>query len=313
MADAPLVAGSFASEGPGAGNFGATATMAYDLLIRGPLRSRLWFDPIATVSSTNQSHEGAAVKFTFAGDLAAATTPLSETVDVETVGITPTTLNVYMAEYGNAAMTTARLRGQTHTPVDPIAAERISRNAALTVDTLARTALEATTNAVTDTAANLSAGDIRSSYVNLQENNVEPWDGEYYLAFIHPRQALDLKAATGTADWRAPNVYGGDSQGKIMNGEIGAFEGFRFIVTNRVSTGGSGGTGTFNSLFVGKEALAKAYSHAPGFGPMPGVVLGEVVDRLKRFQPVGWYWLGGYKVFRNECVRKVITRSSLGV
>jgi hypothetical protein len=41
--------------------------------------------------------------------------------------------------------------------------------------------------------------------------------------------------------------------------------------------------------------------------------MGEVTDKLKRFQPVGWYWLGGYKVFRNECVREVITRSSLGV
>ena len=287
-------------------------TTAYDLAIRLPLRSRLWFDPIATVASTNQSHRGASVTFTFTGDLAAATTPLTETTDVDAVAISDTTNNVTMTEYGNAVVTTAKLRGTSHTPVDPIAAERISRNAALTIDTLARTALEATTNSVSDTGANLSASDVRASYVNLSENNVEPWDGEFYLAFIHPRQALDLKAATDLAGWRAPQVYGSD-QRKIMNGEIGEFEGFRFIVTNRVSTAGSGATGTFNSLFVGAEALAKAYSSAPGFGPQPGVVMGEITDKLKRFQPVGWYWLGGYKVFRNECVREVITRSSLGV
>lgn len=288
-------------------------TTAYDLAIRKPLRSRLWFDPIATVSSTNQSHRGASVTFTFTGDLAAATTPLTETADVDAVAISDSTNNVTMTEYGNAVVTTAKLRGQAHTPVDPIAAERISRNAALTVDTLARTALEATTNVVTDTAANLSAGDIRSAFVNLRENNVEPWDGEFYLAFIHPRQALDLRAATGEANWRAPSVYSGTQTRELLNGEIGEFEGFRFVVTNRISTAGSGGTGTFNSLFIGQEGLAKAFSSAPGFGANPGVVMGEVTDKLKRFQPVGWYWLGGYKVFRNECVRKVITRSSLGV
>jgi N4-gp56 family major capsid protein len=298
--------------GPGAGNMGAVATQTYDLLIRKPLRSRLWFDPVATISSTSQSHRGASVTFTFAGDLSAAVTPLSEVVDVDAVGLSNSTNNIQMTEYGNAVVTTAKLRGMTHTPVDPIAAERISRNAALTIDTLARTALEATTNLVTDTAANLSAGDLRSAYVNLVENNVEPVDGEFYLAFIHPRQALDLRAATAITDWRAPQVYGTD-QSKLYNGEIGAYEGFRVIVTNRVSTSGSGPTGTFNTLFMGSEGLAKAYSSAPGFGPMPSVVMGEVTDKLRRFQPVGWYWLGGYKVFRNEAVRRVVTRASLGV
>lgn len=311
MPDVLSVVGTVTT-GPGAGNMGNVATQTYDLLIRQPLRSRLWFDPIATVSTTSQSHRGASVTFTFAGDLAVATTPLTETADVDAVGLSNSQLNVTMTEYGNAVVTTAKLRGMAFTPVDPIAAERISRNAALTIDTLARTALEATTNVVTDTAANLTAGDIRSAYVNLRENNVDPVDGEFYLAFIHPRQALDLRAATATTDWRAPQVYSGDAS-RIYNGEIGAFEGFRFIVTNRVSTGGSGATGTFNSLFVGAEGLAKAYSSAPGFGAMPGVVMGEVTDKLRRFQPVGWYWLGGYKVFRNEAVRKVITRSSLGV
>jgi N4-gp56 family major capsid protein len=287
-------------------------TTAYDLMIRKPLRSKLWFDPIATIASTKQSHRGASVTFTFTGDLAAATTPLTETADVDAVAVSDSINNVTMTEYGNAVVTTAKLRGQTHTAVDPIAAERISRNAALTIDTLARTALEATTNTVPDTTANLTADNVRSAFVNLDENNVDRWDGEFYLAFIHPRQALDLRAATAVADWRAPQVYGTD-QRKIFTGEIGEFEGFRFIVTNRVSTAGAGPTGTFNSLFIGAEALAKAFSSAPGFGSMPSVVVGEVTDKLKRFQPVGWYWLGGYKVFRNESVREVITRSSLGV
>jgi len=290
---------------------GGATNIAYDLMIRKPLRAKLFFDPVATISSTKQSHNGASVTFFFTADLAAAVTPLTETADVDAVAISDTILNVAMAEYGNAVVTTAKLRGQTSVAVDPVAAERIARNAAISIDTLARTAMEATTNSVADTTLNLTAGDVRSNYVNLVENFVDPWDGEFYLAFIHPRQALDLRAATALSDWRAPQVYNGLTR-PLMTGEIGEFEGFRFIVTPRVSTTGSGPTGTFKSLWLGSEALAKAFSRAPGFSAMPSVVLGEVTDKLKRFQPVGWYWLGGYKVFRSAACRQYITRSSLG-
>ena len=58
---------------------------------------------------------------------------------------------------------------------------------------------------------------------------------------------------------------------------------------------------------MGAEALAKAYSSAPGFGATPRTVVSPVVDKLRRFASVGWYWLGGYKVFRDEAIVKLDT------
>jgi hypothetical protein len=37
-----------------------------------------------------------------------------------------------------------------------------------------------------------------------------------------------------------------------------------------------------------------------------------VVDVLQRFQPVGWYWLGGYARFREASLRRVESASSIG-
>jgi hypothetical protein len=66
-------------------------------------------------------------------------------------------------------------------------------------------------------------------------------------------------------------------------------------------------------LFLGQEALAKAHSLTDGNGPFPTVVPGPVTDHLRRFVPMGWYWLGAYGVFRQEAMVRLETGSSIGL
>jgi hypothetical protein len=63
---------------------------------------------------------------------------------------------------------------------------------------------------------------------------------------------------------------------------------------------------------MGRQALAKAHSIVDGNGPVPKIVRGPIVDTLERFQPVGWYWLGGYGRFREASLRRVESSSSIG-
>ena len=94
----------------------------------------------------------------------------------------------------------------------------------------------------------------------------------------------------------------------------------RFIETPRAkifedASNGSGSTGTIDvycTHIMGRQALAKAHSIVDGNGPFPRVVRGPVVDVLSRFQPVGWYWLGGYARFREAALRRVESSSSIG-
>lgn len=79
---------------------------------------------------------------------------------------------------------------------------------------------------------------------------------------------------------------------------------------SNVATGAA--TNVYGTLFTGRQSLAKAYSSAPGFGPLPHVFPGPVIDILRRIQPNGWYFLGQYSVFRQASVIRLESVSTLG-
>lgn len=279
-------------------------TKAYDLAAWPALRPELIFDQFATVRSNNQSHAGSSVQFTFVDDLPEQVTPLLENIDVDSVAMDSTTVNVPLVEYGAAVTTTAMIRGTGFVPIDPIAAERVGYNAGASVDILARTALDAATEVIGGGTAVLDSWLLREAVHELQSKNVRPFAGGVYVAVISPTQAQQLKSESDAAGWRyvvGENPMAGNS---IYMGEIGTFEGCRIIVNNHLKTAGDG-------YVLGAEALAKAFSRAPGFGATPRVVVSPVNDKLRRFASVGWYWLGGYKVFRDEAVVRLSTSTNL--
>ena len=117
--------------------------MAYNLVAYPSLRPQLILDQFATVRATKQTHRGSSVRFSFVDDLAEATTPLLENIDVDSAAMEAKGLVVPMQEYGNAVTTTALLRGTSMIPIDPLVAERVGYNAGASIDTLAGTALQA--------------------------------------------------------------------------------------------------------------------------------------------------------------------------
>lgn len=298
-------------------------TTAYDLLARFAYRPELYFDSWVDVKPTNLTHRGSSVTFWQQSDMAIATTPLTEDVDVTPVAISNTSVNVPLLEYGNATVTTARLSATSMIEIDPLVANVIGFNAGVSIDTIARDvfATSGTVSYATGTSrATVTAGGVltsdhfRRAYAQLSGANVPKFDGGMYVAVIHPDQAYDLKRETGELGWRAPQVYG-QSQDSIRNGEIGAYEGFRVVVSPRaplfVNAGAGSTVEVYRAMFMGREALAKAYSTGGGYGPDPVVVKGEVTDVLKRFQPLGWKHFVGYAGFRADALRAVETSSSL--
>lgn len=296
---------------------------AYDLLIRYPLRSELIFDQIADVMPTRQSMVGSSVIFQRTSNLAVSVAPLSETVDVDAVALSNTPTTVTLAEYGNAMISTAKLRGTTMIPVQPIMANNLGYNAGEVMDTLAFNVLVAGANVIYGGAVTsrvtvaagttITSNKIRQILATMKEANVVSVGG-FYNAFIHPRVEYDLRSEVGAAAWRDPHVY--SQPGEIWRGEIGAYEGFRFMTSPRVVpfvNAGVGGTvDVYPTLFTGREALAKAWSMVDGNGPHPQVVISPTIDKLRRQLAVGWYWLGGFGRFRDESLWRLETSSSIG-
>lgn len=297
---------------------------AYDRLAYFALRPELYFDQVADVQPTRQSMPGAAVIFTLITELSVASTALNESVDVDAVALADSNVTLTLAEYGNAMITTAKLRGTSYIPVDPVIANVIGFNAGISQDTLARDVLKAGSNvtyANSGTARNrviptdtLKAVDVRRTLAQLRGANVASFGG-YYASWIHPDVSYDLRGETGAAAWRDPHTY--SQPAEIWNGEVGAFEGFRFMETPRAPIFADAGSSTtltdvYGTLFAGRQALAKAYSTTDGNGAMPRVVSGAVTDKLRRFVPLGWYWLGTYGRFREAALRRVESASTIG-
>ena len=308
---------------------------AFEKLAYFALRPELYFDRFAEVEATNATTPGATHTFTIFQDLAVASTELSEVTDVTPVALSDSQVSVTMKEYGNAVVTTAKLRATSFIDVDPVAANAVGYNAGISIDSVCRDVLQAGTNVIyatggaTDPSSRatvqpedlLAANDVRKVVAQLRKANVPTINGSY-VGFIHPDVSYDFRSATDAAAWRTPANYV-NPEG-IYNGEIGMFEGVRFMESSRAplfanasdgsgsSTGGGATVDVYGTLIMGRQALAKAVSTGGGYGAQPTMVYGQVVDVLKRFQPVGWKHFVGYGIFREEALRRIESASSIG-
>jgi N4-gp56 family major capsid protein len=314
----------------GTGNLSVDQT-AFEKMAYFALRSEMYFDQFADVQATNATNPGATVTFTIFQDLAAATTPLGEAEDVTPVAMSDSQVSVTLNEYGNATVTTAKLRATSFLPVDPVAANAVGYNAGLSIDTIARAAAQAGSNVIyatggaTDPSSRttinsddiLTASDVRKAVAQLRKANV-PTFGGTYVAMIHPDVSYDFRSATDAAAWREPanNV----NPAGIYTGEIGTFEGVRFIEAPRAplfadasdNSGSAGNIDVYGTLIMGRQALAKGISLGGEYGAQPSIVYGNVTDLLQRFRPVGWKHFVGYAVFRQEALRRIESASSIG-
>jgi N4-gp56 family major capsid protein len=311
--------------------FNTTATSgldqtAFNLAVDTALRAALPFGEIATVRPTRQAHPGAAVTFRFINDLAIASTALNESVDVDAVAITDTPLTLTLQEFGNAVIETAKLAATSYVPFDPIMSDQIARNAALSMDEIALIPLRGATNVIysgqtTAGARNrviptnvLTPDSIRLAVARLQAANVETFNG-FYVAFIHPDAVYDFQGDTGATGWLTPANY--SAAERRWSGEIGAFQGVRFISATRAPVFADAGSSTtltdvYATIVMGRDALAKAYSMGGGYRENPVVVRTPVTDKLQRFTGLGWKWFGAYGVYRQAALWRIEHASSIG-
>jgi N4-gp56 family major capsid protein len=308
-----------------------TDQVAFEKLAYFALRPEMYFDQFADVQATNATNPGASIKFTVFADLAAATTPLGEAEDVTPVSMSDSQVTVTLEEYGNATVTTAKLRASSFMPVDPVAAQAVGYNAGLSIDTVARNVLQAGDNVLYATGGAvdpssrttintddiLTITDIRRAVAQLRGANVPTINGTY-IGFIHPDVQFDLLSATDAAGWR--DAYKYTNATPLINGEIGQIDGVRFIASSRAplfanasnNSGASGTIDSYGTLIMGRQALAKGISLGGEYGAQPTIVYGTVTDLLKRFRPVGWKHFVGYSVFRQEALRRIESASSIG-
>ena len=287
---------------------------AYDRKADWVLRSMPQFRAVVDKRPVAQAMPGDVVVFTINGELASlATTPLSETVDLDAVARpAPTRVSVTLNEYGNAEINTIKLEKLAFTDPRFEMGETIARNMADTMDRLVRDVMETGTQVIwhdddntLDTAdpgtlGTAQAKGFAAAVAQLRGANVSPRRGDYYVTYLHPDVAYDLRLETGDQGWLKPHTDGGDTSA-VYAGEIGSFVGSVFIETPRCPIN----SGDYTSFVLGSQYIAEACAIEPH------VVVGPVVDKLKRFNPLGWHAMLGWAVYRNEAGWQYKTNSSI--
>lgn len=295
---------------------------AFDQTAYFALRSQPLFEMVADVRSTNQTHSGSGVQFTFYTDMDQATTELTETTDVTAVALTDSVKTVTLGEYGNAVITTAKVRGTSFLNVDADAASIVGYNMADSLDKIVSDVANGGTNVThvgQATRGAIVAGNVytaaegRKAVAQLRTRNAPGWTNGNYMAIIHPDVSYDLRDDVAVTDIIQYQVQ--QDGASIRAGSIGTFNGIEYIENPRaglIADGGASNVDVYQTLICGRQGLAKAFSRAPGFGPEPSIVVGPVVDKLRRFNPIGWYHLVGYGRFREQSLQRVESSSSIG-
>lgn len=313
----------------------------YDRALEFALRAQPMFRTVADKRPVQQSMPGSSVVFELYQDLAQQVTPLNELVDPDAVAAgNPSTVSVTLNEYGNSILVSNKLDLFSFTDVTAGLVNQVAWNLVDSVDLLVRNVLDQGTQTIrrdgtdgsvgygfgstptnpvlTNEVGGTAGAQIGNSAFNstmarlavtqLRTNKVHPNKGSYYTAYIHPQVSYDLRRETGAAAWRDPHNY--SAAGNIWAGEIGEYEGAAYIETprtfndqvGRTSGGADGLTRVFNTYFTGQQALAEAV--AEEFH----TVQGPVVDKLQRFQPLGWYGVAGWNLYRPESL--IVAQSS---
>ena len=314
----------------GTGQLTNQVTTAFEQIAYFALRSQPLYEMLADVRSTAQSHNAATVQFTFYPNMSQVTGTLTEATDVTPVALSDSKVDVALAEYGSSVITTALIRGTSFLNVDADAANIIGYNMVDSIDKVVSDEVMSGTagyvmyskgTQATRPVSRVTVGDDatydsnvgREAVAALRGDSAPGWENGNYMAIIHPDVSYDFRDDSAVTDVIQYQLY--QDGAPIRAGSIGTFNGIEYIENPRaglIADGGSGTVDVYQTLICGRQALAKAHSRAAGFGPDPSIVVGPVTDTLRRFNPIGWYHLVGYGIFREKCMIRVESASSIG-
>jgi N4-gp56 family major capsid protein len=269
-------------------------TMAYDKLIELNLRSTPQFRAIADKKVGNPTHDGSSIRFQFHNDISDTTiagATLEETVDPDAVALpATTTLDVTQTELGRVVLPTRKLSLMTLADVDPWIANAVAFNMATTLDNGIAAVLDAGTNVIREAGGALSTvaaktsvtstdtfkgRDVRYAVTKLRAANVVTRGG-MYVSYIHPEVSHDLRTETGNNIWRTPHEY--QNAGPLLAGELGAWEGVRFIETPRMTNVAAGADQTALATAPAVSGASGAFTIVVANGAFGS--LAEVGDKI---------------------------------
>jgi N4-gp56 family major capsid protein len=250
------------------------------------------------------------------GDVATAGTTLVETTVMPETNFTITQGTMTITEYGNSVPYTGKLDDLSEHPVKEIinkvlkndakkafdvAAEAQFALTPLTVVPTAGTATDAvtlTTNGTATLTNNVALGKnhVKAIIDLMKERNITPYQSDDYFAIGHPSTFRTLKN-----ELESVHQYIDAGFQMIMNGEIGRYEGVRFIEQTNIAKAGFSNAKSNWAYFFGDDTVAEAIA-------VPEEMRGKIPSDYGRSKGIAYYYLGGFGLVHPEAAGARIVR-----
>ena len=262
-------------------------------------------------SGTNQ------LKFVFVPDLAINTTALTEGAPPTPKALSITPATVSATQYGDLVSITDVAKTVSPIALVETASERVSRQAASSIDQIVRDVIAAGgtafyANAVASRVAlaagdKLDSADLRRLRANMFTANISPYADGFYRIIVTAEQGYDLRNdGTTNGNWVDVNKY--SQPDTILRGELGRLEGFRVME----ATNGP----TFASTVTAHAAIATGAQKGWGWGDLQTLSIhhvpagGDHTDPLAQEELLGWKVMFGVGVLDSARYRRVESAAS---
>jgi N4-gp56 family major capsid protein len=240
--------------------------------------------------------------------------PLVETVTVPEDNFTITQGTGTVVEHGRSVPYTGMLDDMSKHPVEEIIQKVLKNHCKKELDTGAWNQFKATPLRVVATTAtdqvilttNGTAGGVNNvafgkNHVKvivdiMKERNIPPYLADDYMGIAHPTTWRQMKN-----DLESVHQYTDQGFTMILNGEIGRYEGVRFVEQTNVPKENFSGGKSNQAVFFGEDTVAEALC-------VPEEIRGKIPGDYGRSRGIAWYYLGGYALVQTTALQARIVK-----
>jgi N4-gp56 family major capsid protein len=254
-------------------------------------------------------------------DVSTQGTTLTETNTIPETSFTISQGTMTITEAGNSVPWTGKLDDLSEQPVSEVVRKVLKTDAKKAFDNLAATQFDAAALRVVPTGGNSTTAltlttngtatvnnniALQKEHVKLivdtmKERNIPAYSGDDYYAIAWPSTWRTLK--NNLEDIKQ---YIDQGFQMIMNGEIGRYDGVRFVEQTHkakasIGTASSAWTNGLSdwAVFFGEDTVAEAVA-------VPEEIRGKIPGDFGRDRGIAWYYLGGFGIVHTQAAQSRI-------
>lgn len=275
--------------------------------LRTELQPMSRFRQFCDIKEAKGKNKGDLFNWNIYSDVADDGNTILETETMPETNFTISQGQLTITEYGNSVPYTKKLDDLSKHPVKEVINKVLKNDCRKTLDRAAHAQFDATVVTVSPTGGNsttavtfevggptitnavaLNKEHVKAIVDEMKERDVTPYYADDYFAIARPTTFRNLKN-----DLESIHQYVESGMQLIYNGEIGRYEGTRFVEQTNIPSEGWSGAVSDAAYFFGADTVAEAITE-------PEQIRGKIPTDFGRSRGIAWYYMGGFGICHNQ-------------